>query len=248
MILISPAKRLSEQTVNRNLALTEPAFKGDADKLAKSLSKLSPKDIQSLMNVSEEIARLNHERYNNWNASTQKERRAIFQFEGDVFKNLDVQSLDDNDLEYMNENLRILSGIYGFLKPSDSMNPYRLEMGTKSLPENISSLYDFWGDKVANRIKTDAGDDLIFNLASDEYFSVVKNYLDSTKVVDFKFYTEKNGSRKIIGVIAKRVRGEMARFLISQRIKTLDPIKKFNAMGFNFLELTGNEFVFVQKS
>ena len=148
----------------------------------------------------------------------------------------------------MNENLRILSGIYGFLKPSDSMNPYRLEMGTKSLPENISSLYDFWGDKVANRIKKDAGDDLIFNLASDEYFSVVKNYLDSTKVVDFKFYTEKNGSRKIIGVIAKRVRGEMARFLISQRIKTLDPIKKFNAMGFNFLELTGNEFVFVQKS
>ena len=128
------------------------------------------------------------------------------------------------------------------------MNPYRLEMGTKSLPENISSLYDFWGDKVANRIKKDAGNDLIFNLASDEYFSVVKNYLDSTKVVDFKFYTEKNGTRKIIGVIAKRVRGEMARFLISQRIKTFDPIKKFNAMDFDFLELTGNEFIFVQKS
>ena len=112
MILISPAKTF-KQTVNRNLALAEPAFKGDADKLAKSLSKLSPKDIQSLMNVSEEIARLNHERYNNWNASTQKEK-GNFPIRRGCIKNLDVQSLDDNDLEYMNENLRILSEFMAF--------------------------------------------------------------------------------------------------------------------------------------
>tara|TARA_B100000963_G_scaffold192044_1_gene167130 strand:+ start:6584 stop:7330 length:747 start_codon:yes stop_codon:yes gene_type:complete len=248
MILISPAKRLSERAVERKLALTEPSFKSDADKLAKSLSKLSIKEVQNLMNVSEDIATLNHKRYNNWNLSNHSEKRAIFQFEGDVFKNLDVQSLNDDDLEYMNDNLRILSGIYGYLKPSDNMNPYRLEMGTKSLPDKISTLYEFWGDRVAKEVIKESGSKLIFNLASDEYFNVVKNYLINERVINFKFYTEKNNIRKVIGVIAKRVRGEMARFLILNRVKTLEPIKEFNSMGFNFEELVGNELVFVQKS
>ena len=161
MILISPAKRLSEQTVNRNLALTEPAFKGDADKLAKKSvktlakrhSKLNERLVKKLQGlIMTDTTTGMHQL---------KRREGNFPIRGDVFKNLDVQSLDDNDLEYMNENLRILSGIYGFLKPSDSMNPYRLEMGTKShKPENISSLYDFWGDKVAKQNKKDAGEDL----------------------------------------------------------------------------------------
>ena len=154
------------------------------------------------MNVSEEIARLNHERYNNWNASTQQERRAIFQFEGDVFKNLDVQSLDDNDLEYMNENLRILSGIYGFLKPSDSMNPYRLEMGTNHC-QKIYLAFTILGRQSCKQNKKRCHEDLIFNLASDEYFSVVKNYLDSTKVVISNSTRKRMAQEKIIGVIAK---------------------------------------------
>ena len=247
MILISPAKRLTSKLSDRKLVSTEAFFKDDANLLARKLSKLSSLDLQKMMGISEDIADLNQQRFKNWDKPEAIEKRAIFQFEGDVFKNLDAKSLEDEDLEYMNENLRILSGIYGLLRPSDKMNPYRLEMGTKSLPGDFKSLYDFWGDRVATQLKNEAGENLIFNLASDEYFTVVKKFVDLDKIANFKFYTQKDGVEKVIGVIAKRVRGEMARFLIRNRIKTIEPIKAFDSMGFKFREVNGNEIIFVQK-
>ena len=141
MIVISPAKRLAERVSENSLKLTTPYFKKEADQLAKELALMS-----------EGIAQLNSTRYKNWNKDTGSEKRAIFQFEGDVFKHLNVGQFNDQQINYMNENLRILSGIYGLLRPSDEMSPYRLEMGTKHNFNGSKNLYEFWGDKIAKKI------------------------------------------------------------------------------------------------
>ena len=144
----------------------------------------------------------------------------------------------------MNEKLRILSGIYGILRPSDEINPYRLEMGTNFSVNSAGNLYEFWGDKVANSITSDFPSENIFNLASEEYFSVVKKYVDPKKVIDFKFLSMSGGKEKVIGVIAKRARGEMARFLIQNRIDNLEDIKKFEGLGFKLRNFEDNTFFF----
>ena len=147
MILISPAKRLVDRENSSNLKSSEPIFQSEANKLAEHMATLSSKELQSLMGVSEDIAKLNQHRYNNWNNTNNLENRAIFQFEGDVYKNLDASSLSNEEQDYLNKNLRILSGIYGLLKPSDSMNPYRLEMGTKHDFLGSKNLYEFLGQQ-----------------------------------------------------------------------------------------------------
>jgi len=247
MILISPAKRLVDRENSSNLKSSEPIFQSEANKLAEHMATLSSKELQSLMGVSEDIAKLNQHRYNNWNNANNLENRAIFQFEGDVYKNLDASSLSKEEQDYLNKNLRILSGIYGLLKPSDSMNPYRLEMGTKHDFLGSKNLYEFWGSKIADAINKELGDNYLFNLASEEYYAAVKKHLNSNRVVNFRFASLKDGKLKVIGIIAKRARGEMARFLIKNKVSSLDPIKKFSALGFGFQEFKDNEFVFVQK-
>ena len=149
MIVISPAKRLAERVSENSLKLTTPYFKKEADQLAKELALMSSQELGSMMHVSEGIAQLNSARYKNWNKGTGSEKRAIFQFEGDVFKHLNVGQFNDQQINYMNENLRILSGIYGLLRPSDEMSPYRLEMGTKHSFNGSKNLYEFWGDKLS---------------------------------------------------------------------------------------------------
>ena len=144
MIVISPAKRLAERVSENSLKLTTPYFKKEADQLAKELALMSSQELSSMMHVSEGIAQLNSTRYKNWNKGTGSEKRAIFQFEGDVFKHLNVGQFNDQQINYMNENLRILSGIYGLLRPSDEMSPYRLEMGTKH-SFNGSKIYTNFG-------------------------------------------------------------------------------------------------------
>ena len=184
MIVISPAKRLSENINDNTLASTTPYFKKEADSLAKELALLSSKQLSSLMNVSDGIAELNSKRYKNWNKNMGSEKRAIFQFEGDVFKHLNVTKFNEAQTDYMNKNLRILSGIYGLLSPSDEMSPYRLEMGTKHNFNGSKNLYEFWGDKIAKKINNELGGSLLFNLASEEYFSAISKYVD-TKIVIF---------------------------------------------------------------
>ena len=244
MIVISPAKRLSENINDNTLASTTPYFKKEADSLAKELALLSSKQLSSLMNVSDGIAELNSKRYKNWNKPNQQEKRAIFLFEGDVFKNLNAKGMSEEDLNYMNKKLRILSGIYGILKPSDEINPYRLEMGTNFSVSSAGNLYEFWGDKVANCINSDFPSENIFNLASEEYFSVVKKHVDPKKVIEFKFLSMSGGKEKVIGVIAKRARGEMARFLIQNRIDNLEDIKRFEGLGFKLKNFEDNTFFF----
>jgi cytoplasmic iron level regulating protein YaaA (DUF328/UPF0246 family) len=196
------------------------------------------------MNVSDDIAKINVDRYKNWNKPHQQEKRAIFLFEGDVFKNLNAKGMSEEDLDYMNEKLRILSGIYGILRPSDEINAYRLEMGTNFSVDSAENLYEFWGNKIASTINSDFSGEYIFNLASEEYFSVVKKYLDSKKVIEFKFLSMSGGKERVIGVIAKRARGEMTKFLIQNRIDNFKDIKKFEGLGFKLRNFEENTFYF----
>ena len=245
MIVISPAKRLAENINDNTLASTIPYFKKEADSLAKELALLSSKQLSSLMNVSDGIAELNSKRYKNWNKNIGSEKRAIFQFEGDVFKHLNAAKFNETQTDYMNKNLRILSGIYGLLRPSDEMSPYRLEMGTKHNFNGSKNLYEFWGDKIAKKINNELGSSLLFNLASEEYFSAISRYVDTEKTINFKFLSLSGGKEKVVGVIAKRARGKMARFLIDNQIESTDGITKFSCMGFKFKELNNNCFTFV---
>lgn len=245
MIVISPAKRLAANKSDSLLEATIPVFKKEADHLAEQLAKLSTAELSSMMKVSESIAELNANRYRNWNKNDAVEKRAIFQFEGDVFKHLGAKDLNEDQIQYMNNNLRILSGIYGLLKPSDEMNPYRLEMGTRHNFSGSVSLYEFWGNKIAKELSDELGDAYLFNLASEEYFSSVSKFLNSEKIINFRFLTLSNGKAKVVGVIAKRARGEMAKYLIQNKVACNEGIEKFSALGFEFKEFKNNCYTFI---
>ena len=246
MILISPAKRLQTELFDSSLNSTKPLFAKEADLIASKLSKLDVLGLKSLMKVSDDIAKINADRYKNWNKPNQQEKRAIFLFEGDVFKNLDAKGMREEDLNYMNKNLRILSGMYGILKPSDEINPYRLEMGTNFSVNSASNLYEFWGDKVANSINSDFPNENIFNLASEEYFSVVKKHVDPKKVIEFKFLSMSGGKERVVGVIAKRARGEMANFILRNRIVQVSDLKNFEYEGYRYSDEINNQLLFTR--
>ena len=245
MIVISPAKRLAANKSDSLLEATIPVFKKEADQLAEQLAKLSTEELSSMMKVSESIAELNANRFRNWNKNDAVEKRAIFQFEGDVFKHLGAKDLNEDQIQYMNNNLRILSGIYGLLKPSDEMNPYRLEMGTRHNFSGSVSLYEFWGNKIAKELSDELGDAYLFNLASAEYFSSVSKFLNSEKIINFRFLTLSNGKAKVVGVIAKRARGEMAKYLIQNKVTSNEGIERFSALGFEFKEFKDNCYTFI---
>ena len=245
MIVISPAKRLAANKSDSLLEATIPVFKKEADHLAEQLAKLSTEELSSMMKVSESIAELNANRFRNWNKNDAVEKRAIFQFEGDVFKHLGAKDLNKDQIHYMNNNLRILSGIYGLLKPSDEMNPYRLEMGTRHNFSGSVSLYEFWGNKIAKELLDELGNAYLFNLASEEYFSSVSKFLNSEKIINFRFLTLSDGKAKVVGVIAKRARGEMAKYLIQNKVASNEGIEKFSALGFEFKEFKDNCYTFI---
>ena len=245
MIVISPAKRLAANKSDSLLEATVPVFKKEADQLAEQLAKLSTEELSSMMKVSESIAELNANRFRNWNKNDAVEKRAIFQFEGDVFKHLGAKDLTEDQIQYMNNNLRILSGIYGLLKPSDEMNPYRLEMGTRHNFSGSVSLYEFWGNKIAKELSDELGDAYLFNLASEEYFSSVSKFLNSEKIINFRFLTLSDGKAKVVGVIAKRARGEMAKYLIQNKVTSNEGIERFSALGFEFKEFKDNCYTFI---
>lgn len=245
MIVISPAKRLAANKSDSLLEATIPVFKKEADHLAEQLAKLSTEELSSMMKVSERIAELNANRFRNWDKNDAEEKRAIFQFEGDVFKHLGAKDLDEDQIQYMNNNLRILSGIYGLLKPSDEMNPYRLEMGTRHNFSGSVSLYEFWGNKIAKELLGELSDSYLFNLASEEYFTSVSKFLTSEKIINFRFLNLNDGKAKVVGVIAKRARGEMAKYLIQNKIASKEGIEEFSALGFEFKEFKDNCYTFV---
>ncbi|WP_063655428.1 peroxide stress protein YaaA [Aliivibrio fischeri] len=241
LIVVSPAKTLDYETPLPTSAFTQPDFISDSAELIKACRTLTPVDIAKLMKVSDKIASLNVVRFEEWSTTFTQEnaRPALFAFKGDVYTGLDANSLSESEIEYAQTNLRMLSGLYGLLKPLDLMQPYRLEMGTKLENGRGSNLYQFWGSLITNKLNQELeaqGSETLVNLASNEYFKSVKPKELKADIVTPVFKDCKNGQYKIISFYAKKARGLMARFIIQNKISNVEELKSFDSDGYYFVE------------
>ena len=245
LILLSPAKKLS--TDGDKLAdFTLPKFTNESGELIKELRKYSPKKLQQLMKVSKDIAELNVERYSKWieNHDLENAKQAILTFTGEVYNGLNVSSFSANDFNYVQEHLRILSGLYGVLKPLDLIHEYRLEMGTKLKFKKNTNLYIFWGDKIVNELNDTLKshqNKTIVNLASTEYFKAVNVKKLKADMVTPIFKDGKNGEYKVVMMYAKKARGMMANYIIKNRIENAEDLISFNVDGYYFNPKISNE-------
>jgi cytoplasmic iron level regulating protein YaaA (DUF328/UPF0246 family) len=251
LIVVSPAKTLDYESPLATEKHTQPDFISQASQLIAVCKKLKPSDIASLMKVSDKIASLNVARFAQWQKTftTENSRQAILAFKGDVYAGLEAESFSDADFDYAQQHFRMLSGLYGLLKPLDLMQPYRLEMGTKLENKKGSNLYHFWGESITKKINKDMkdnGDELLVNLASNEYFKAVKPKLVKGTVITPVFKDCKNGQYKVISFFAKKARGMMAKYLIQNQVKTVEALKEFDMAGYYFAaeESTATELVF----
>ena len=250
-ILISPSKTLSfDSEVNCEFK-SESRLIDETKILHKILLNYSSEDLKGLMSVSDKIAELNYNRFKNWEDPTlsNNSRQAVYAFKGDVYSGLDADTIEEDKFDYLQNSLRILSGYYGLLRPFDQILPYRLEMGTKLENENGNNLYKFWGDKITDVLNEDINeDDIIVNLASDEYFKSINKDKIKSKVITPVFKEFKNGTYKVIAIYAKKARGLMSRFLIERKSTSVDDIKLFNVDGYSFDSALSNnqELVFTR--
>lgn len=236
-IVVSPAKSLDFETAVATKEFTQGVFLTEAEKLSNVLKNKSVKALSKLMSISPNLGQLNFERNQNWNLpfSLDNARQAIYAFKGDVYIGLDVVTLPKSKMGQLQDKLRILSGQYGVLKPLDLMQPYRLEMGTKLKMGRKDNLYQFWGDSVTNALNEEmSGDELFINLASNEYFKVVKTKLLKVPVITPQFKDYKNGQLKMISFFAKKARGMMVRYIVDNDIETVEDLKGFNTDGYAF--------------
>ncbi|MCV9385786.1 peroxide stress protein YaaA [Reichenbachiella ulvae] len=236
--LISPAKTLDFDN-KPSVEHTFPRFPKETKELISVLKEKKVEDLQSLMSLSENLAQLNVERYNSFKAAHNEKnsKTCLHAFKGDVYLGLEAETLDDKGLNFAQEHLRILSGLYGLLRPLDLIQPYRLEMGTKLAFDNHKTLYSFWEDKIAKLLLRDLkkqGDDIVLNLASNEYFKSVDRKALKATVINTEFKDFKNGQYKIISFFAKRARGLMARYIIDHQINDIESLKGFNYDGYYF--------------
>ena len=256
LVLVSPAKTLDYESDLNQKNFSIANHLADSEILIKELQNKSPEDLSKLMGLSEKLALLNFDRNMNWSKPTmlnENTRQAIFAFKGDVYQGLNASSLSKADINYAQKNLCILSGLYGLLRPLDLMYPYRLEMGTKMKNERGTNLYEFWGNKITqtvNKLAKENKSKAIVNLASVEYFSVLKKENLDLSVINPVFKDYKNGKYKIISFFAKKARGSMTRFIIQNRIKKVEDLKGFDLDGYSFSEKESveNSPVFLRKS
>jgi uncharacterized protein len=239
LALISPAKTLDYETALPTDQFTLPRLLKESENLIKDCQKLSATDIASLMSVSEKIATLNVERFRDWQPdfNFSNARQAIFAFKGDVYTGLDAYNLTDKNIDFAQDHLRMLSGLYGLLRPLDLMMPYRLEMGTKLANSRGHNLYEFWGDIITNKINEDlesTKSELLVNIASDEYYKSVKETKVKAEIIKPVFLDQKNGKYKVISFYAKKARGLMARYIIENQIERAEDLKSFNTDGYYF--------------
>lgn len=251
-ILLSPAKTLDYETKLPTTRGTQPVFVEEAVQINAKLERQSKKDIQDLMGISENLADLNYQRYKDFKEEHDKSvaRPAIYAFAGDVYSGFDAYSLDTQLLDAVQDRIRILSGMYGVLRPLDLLQPYRLEMGTKLPIERNKDLYEFWKDKITPRLNDEMEDDeLLVNLASNEYFKAVDKKNQKGKLISPIFKDYKNGKLKVIAFYAKKARGAMARFLVEQKANSLEDILKFSGDDYKYSEkdtVKENEPVFTR--
>ena len=238
ILLISPAKTLDfSETGLTNHSM--PRLLADSEKLVSVLKKKSARSLKKLMSVSDNIAELNVERFQNYQTpfTLDNAKQAVLAFKGDVYTGLQADTFDANDLDFAQKHLRILSGLYGLLTPLDLMQPYRLEMGTKLRNGRKKNLYEFWDKKITELINADleaSGSEIVLNLASKEYFHAVKPALLKGKLIHVHFKELRNGTYKVIGFNAKKARGAMSRQIIQNRITSVEKVKPLNIDGYTF--------------
>lgn len=253
LTVISPAKTLDFETPPGTRRATQPEFLERSAALVDDARKMSPDDIRALMGVSENIAQLNHQRFMNWGVpfSLDNAKQSILAFKGDVYTGLEAETLDADGLKFAQQHLRILSGLYGLLRPLDLMQPYRLEMGLKFANNGGDNLYQFWGSDLTqslNKQLKKSGSSVLVNLASNEYFKAVhKRELDA-EIITPVFKDLKGEKYKVISFFAKKARGQMARFIIEKGLNEPDGLKKFRQDGYRYnkAESTAREFVFTR--
>ncbi len=236
LIVISPAKTLDFETAATTESYSQPRFLEESQLLINELNNLSTADIASLMKLSDKLAALNMVRFQTWHApfNLDNAKQALLAFKGDVYTGLDAETLDDSGLEYAQHHLRILSGLYGVLKPLDLMQPYRLEMGTKLANEKGKDLYQFWGNQLRESIEAELTDGVLINLASNEYFKAIEAKKLKARIITPVFKDWKNGQYKIISFYAKKARGLMSRYIIDHKINQPENIKKFDSQGYRY--------------
>ena len=251
--ILSPAKKLDKNTDREIPNTTTPDFLDEGKELVEELRKLSPDDISALMNVSRSIAELNYERYARWHTPFTRENAqpAVFLFNGQVYQGLQAESLKDEDLHFGQEHLRILSGLYGLLRPLDLIQPYRLEMGTKMSNPRGDDLYTFWGDRLTQAINESLQQHdhkVLLNLASNEYYKAVKKEKLDGEVITPVFKEKKGDQYKTVAVYAKKARGLMSRFILRNRIDDPEAVQSFDEEGYVFSpqQSSQKEWVFVR--
>ncbi|MAY87707.1 MAG: hypothetical protein CML02_13445 [Pseudooceanicola sp.] len=237
LVVISPAKRLD--WAERDVAMTEPEFAGESRRLAKTMRNLTLGALQGLMDLSPDLARLNRDRYRDFADAPEAEalRPAALAFAGDTYQGLEATSLDPDELAWAQDHLRILSGLYGVLRPLDGIQPYRLEMGSRLKTRRGASLYDYWKDAPAKALNAQAqakGTDVLVNCASQEYFGAVAPKALKLRVITPVFMEDKGGTPKIVSFFAKRARGAMARFIVQNRLTDPAALTDFDSGGYSY--------------
>ena len=250
-LVLSPAKSLDFESQLPNKSFSEPQFLKDSERIQKLLKKKSAKSLSKLMGISDALGRLNYERNQQWQLpfTTDNARPAIYAFSGDVYRGLDAYTIPEEKYETLNNTVRIISGLYGLLKPTDLIQPYRLEMGTSFPVGKNKNLYEFWSKTITKALNDELEDgELFLNLASNEYFKAINTKLLKVPVVACSFKDFKNGEYKMIMTFAKLARGYMTRYIIDTNAKTLNDIKGFNYEGYNYSEpmSTETELVFIR--
>jgi cytoplasmic iron level regulating protein YaaA (DUF328/UPF0246 family) len=239
LIVISPAKTLDYDTPPVTGRYSEPRFLDRSQQLIDNLRNYSALDLAELMKLSMKLAELNFERYYDWSPpfTPENAKQAVLAMKGDVYTGLDAESFSDEELGFAQGHLRILSGLYGVLRPLDLMQPYRLEMGTRLPNEQGKDLYAFWGTTITEAVNRDLeaqGDGVLINLASNEYFKSIKTRLVNGRIITPQFKEAKRGGYHMIGVYAKRARGLMSRFIIENRLSDPESIKGFAVDGYRY--------------
>jgi cytoplasmic iron level regulating protein YaaA (DUF328/UPF0246 family) len=247
-LVLSPAKSLDFESKLPTSKTSEAQFLSESERINKLLKKKSAKSLSKLMHISDALGQLNYERNQDWSLPFTKDnaRPAIYAFNGDVYRGLDAYTISNDKINQLQDKVRILSGLYGLLKPLDLIQAYRLEMGTKFPVGKNKNLYEFWKKSIAKYLNNELEDNELFlNLASNEYFKAIDAKALKVPVINIDFKEFKNGDYKTIGIFAKLARGLMARYIIDTNAETLDAVKGFNTEGYGFSEQLSNKTTLV---
>jgi cytoplasmic iron level regulating protein YaaA (DUF328/UPF0246 family) len=253
LTILSPAKTLDYESELATQRFSQPELLDRSSQLIAIAKKLTPADLSSLMGISDKLAILNAQRFNDWQPDFTPEnaRQAILAFKGDVYTGLQAEDFSEQDFDFAQQHLRMLSGLYGLLRPLDLMQPYRLEMGIRLNNPQGSNLYAFWGELLTEKLNAtlqEQGDNILINLASDEYFKAVKPGKLQAELIKPVFLDEKNGNYKVISFYAKKARGLMSRFIIKERLTQPKQLEEFCLEGYQYdaSRSQGNELVFTR--